>query len=114
MVIQPANWGWPGLGNLPETTGADRSTIAGTIAANAHGRGLKLKPLSVTSSPSFLSMRRERPVGASRKENPELFRLFMADTAFLELSVRAIAPRAEKKGRAGGGDSDGGRFDGRV
>src|ERR1700682_1144076 len=31
-------------GIAQKQTGADRITIAGTIAANAHGRGLKMKP----------------------------------------------------------------------
>src|SRR5712664_2273198 len=56
-------------------TGADRLTMAGTIAANAHGRGLKMKPF-VSDVESFLlvdATGTARTCG--RKENPELFRL---------------------------------------
>src|SRR6202040_1912955 len=36
--------GPPPWGIAQKQTGADRLTIAGTIAANAHGRGLAMKP----------------------------------------------------------------------
>lgn len=56
-------------------TGADRLTMAGTMAANAHGRGLKMKPF-VSNVESFVLV---DAIGAvhtcSRTENPELFRL---------------------------------------
>lgn len=62
-------------GIAQKQTGADRITIAGTIAANAHGRGLKMKPL-VSDVESFVLV---DATGAartcSRVENPELFRL---------------------------------------
>jgi FAD/FMN-containing dehydrogenase len=62
-------------GIAQKQTGADRLTIAGTIAANAHGRGLTLKPF-VSDVESFVLV---DATGAartcSRTENPELFRL---------------------------------------
>ena len=65
----------PAWGINQKQTGADRFTIAGTISANAHGRGLKLKPF-VSDVESFVLV---DATGAartcSRKENPELFRL---------------------------------------
>src|SRR5216684_1592296 len=75
--------GYLGLQNLEsrtwgiaqKQTGADRLTIAGTIAANAHGRGLKMKPF-ISDVESFVLV---DATGAahtcSRTENPELFRL---------------------------------------
>jgi len=56
-------------------TGADRLTIGGALAANAHGRGLKMKPFiddvesfTLVDAPGAL-------IRASRSENAELFRL---------------------------------------
>lgn len=62
-------------GIAQKQTGADRLTIAGTIAANAHGRGLKMKPF-ISDIESFVLV---DATGAahtcSRTENPELFAL---------------------------------------
>ncbi len=62
-------------GIAQKQTGADRLTMAGTIAANAHGRGLKMKPI-VSDVESFVlvdAMGTVRTCG--RMENSELFRL---------------------------------------
>jgi FAD/FMN-containing dehydrogenase len=65
----------PTWGIAQKQTGADRLTIAGTIAANAHGRGLTMKPF-VSDVESFVLV---DATGTARKcsrtENPELFRL---------------------------------------
>jgi FAD/FMN-containing dehydrogenase len=62
-------------GIAQKQTGADRLTISGTIAANAHGRALKMKPF-ISDVESFVMV---DATGAaktcSRTENPELFRL---------------------------------------
>jgi FAD/FMN-containing dehydrogenase len=62
-------------GIAQKQTGADRLTMAGTIAANAHGRGLTMKPF-INNVESFVLV---DPNGAthtcSRAENAELFRL---------------------------------------
>jgi FAD/FMN-containing dehydrogenase len=62
-------------GIAQKQTGADRLTMAGTIAANAHGRGLAMQPF-VSNVESFVLV---DATGAahtcSRTENPELFRL---------------------------------------
>ena len=62
-------------GIAQKQTGADRLTMAGTIAANAHGRGLKMKPF-ISDVESFVLV---DSTGAahtcSRTEDPELFRL---------------------------------------
>jgi FAD/FMN-containing dehydrogenase len=62
-------------GIAQKQTGADRITLAGTIAANAHGRGLKMKPF-ISDVESFVLV--DGTAGArtcSRTENSELFRL---------------------------------------
>src|SRR5882762_6912958 len=62
-------------GIAQKQTGADRLTMAGTIAANAHGRGLKMKPI-VSDVESFVLVDATGTAHiCSRTENPELFRL---------------------------------------
>ena len=62
-------------GIAQKQTGADRLTMSGTIAANAHGRGLKMKPF-VSDVESFVFVDAAGvPRTCSRTENAELFRL---------------------------------------
>jgi len=62
-------------GIAQKQTGADRLTIAGTMAANAHGRGLKMKPF-ISDVESFVMVDAMGVVRrCSRTENAELFRL---------------------------------------
>lgn len=62
-------------GIAQKQTGADRLTIAGTIAANAHGRGLRMKPF-VSNVESFVLVDASGTAHTcSRTENQELFRL---------------------------------------
>jgi FAD/FMN-containing dehydrogenase len=81
---------WPGLiagllarqegsarpwGIAQKQTGADRLTLGGALAANVHGRGLRMKPF-IADVESFVLMDasgEERRCG--RAENAELFRL---------------------------------------
>ena len=81
---------WPGLingylalqkgeqqpwGIAQKQTGADRLTISGTISANAHGRGLQMKPF-ISNVESFTLVDANGAVKTcSRTENTELFRL---------------------------------------
>src|SRR5438876_7134433 len=62
-------------GIAQKQTGADRFTMAGTMAANAHGRGLRMKPF-VSDVESFVLVDATGTAHTcSRTENPELFRL---------------------------------------
>jgi FAD/FMN-containing dehydrogenase len=62
-------------GIAQKQTGADRLTISGTIAANAHGRGLQMKPF-VSNVESFVLVDATGTAHTcSRTENPELFQL---------------------------------------
>jgi FAD/FMN-containing dehydrogenase len=56
-------------------TGADRFTVAGSLSANGHGRGLTLAPLIGDVESLVLLDARGEPVRCSRTENPELFAL---------------------------------------
>jgi len=56
-------------------TGADRLTIAGALACNAHGRGLTLKPIVQQVEAFDLVDDRGNVRSCSRAQNAELFRL---------------------------------------
>src|SRR6266853_345125 len=62
-------------GIAQKQTGADRLTMAGTIAANAHGRGLKMKPFISDVESLVIVDATGTARTCSRTENPELFRL---------------------------------------
>src|SRR6267378_2200730 len=62
-------------GIAQKQTGADRLTIGGTIAANAHGRGLKMKPFISDVESFVLVDAMGNAHKCSRTENPDLFRL---------------------------------------
>jgi FAD/FMN-containing dehydrogenase len=90
LVEAEAGIEWPGLidrylamqkqdqqpwGIAQKQTGADRLTISGTISANAHGRGLQMKPF-ISDVESFVLVDGSGTVrNCSRTENPELFKL---------------------------------------
>lgn len=62
-------------GFAQKQTGADNISIGGTLAANAHGRGLSMQPF-VSNIDSFTLVDAEgKLVPCSRQQNPELFRL---------------------------------------
>jgi FAD/FMN-containing dehydrogenase len=62
-------------GIAQKQTGADRLTMSGTIAANAHGRGLKMKPF-ISNIESFVLVDAAGVARTcSRTENAELFKL---------------------------------------
>jgi len=62
-------------GIAQKQTGADKISIAGTLAANAHGRGLTMKPF-VSNIEAFTLVNADGELlKCSRSENPELFKL---------------------------------------
>ena len=62
-------------GIAQKQTGADRLTIGGALAANVHGRGLKMKPFIADVESFTLVDADGRTRTCSRTENNELFRL---------------------------------------
>jgi FAD/FMN-containing dehydrogenase len=56
-------------------TGADRLSIGGALAANAHGRGLRFKPMIGDVESFRLVDANGKVLRCSRTENPELFKL---------------------------------------
>ena len=67
---RPRQWGI-----AQKQTGADRLTIGGALAANVHGRGLKMKPFIADVESFMLVDARGDVRTCSRTENSELFRL---------------------------------------
>jgi FAD/FMN-containing dehydrogenase len=88
----------PAWGITQKQTGADRFTMAGTIAANAHGRGLTLKPF-VSDVESFVLVDATGTAQrCSRRENPELFRLVHGGYGLFGIVTPCnCASRQEKK-----------------
>jgi FAD/FMN-containing dehydrogenase len=89
--------GWPRpWGIVQKQTGADRLTIGGALAANAHGRGLRLRPI-VQDVESFTLVDADANVlECSRERNPHLFRLAIGGYGLFGVmtSVRLrLAPR---------------------
>jgi FAD/FMN-containing dehydrogenase len=62
-------------GIAQKQTGADRITLSGTIAANAHGRGLRMKPFISDVESLELVDASGTALTCSRTENSELFKL---------------------------------------
>lgn len=63
------------VGIVQKQTGADRLSLGGALAANVHGRGLRLKPF-VNDVESFVLVGADGVARrCSREENSELFRL---------------------------------------
>jgi FAD/FMN-containing dehydrogenase len=96
---------WPALGErLASTplairqkqTGADRLSIGGAIAANAHGRGLTLPPFVGDLEEVTLVDAEGEAVRCSREENAELFRLVAGGYGLFGIVYSAtlrLAPR---------------------
>jgi FAD/FMN-containing dehydrogenase len=62
-------------GIVQKQTGADRLSLGGALAANVHGRGLRLRPIVQDVESFTLIDARGRLRRCSRTENAELFRL---------------------------------------
>jgi FAD/FMN-containing dehydrogenase len=60
---------------LQKQSGADRMTLGGALAANAHGRGLKLKPIASDVESIILVDGDGVAKRCSRTERPDVFRL---------------------------------------
>ncbi len=66
----PKQWGF-----TQKQTGADRLSVGGALSANAHGRGLTLKPLVESIVSLKLVNAQGDPVECNRTKNADLFRL---------------------------------------
>jgi FAD/FMN-containing dehydrogenase len=89
----PLQWGI-----RQKQTGADRLSLGGALAANAHGRGLRFKPM-IDDVESFLLVDADGELRrCSRAENAELFRLAIGGYGLFGIVVQAtlrLAPRTK-------------------
>jgi FAD/FMN-containing dehydrogenase len=87
-------------GIVQKQTGADRLSIGGALAANVHGRGLRLKPF-IEDIESFVLVGADgNPRTCSRQENPELFRLAIGGYGLFGIIASVtlrLAPRTKVK-----------------
>jgi FAD/FMN-containing dehydrogenase len=85
-------------GIYQKQTGADRLSLGGALACNAHGRGLNLKPI-VQQVDAFDLVEASGAVRTcSRVENPELFRLAIGGYGLFGIVTRvrlALRPRVK-------------------
>jgi len=65
------------LAIVQKQTGADRMTVAGSVSANAHGRGLRLAPIGAQVEALSIVDARGELVTCSRARDPGLFRLVL-------------------------------------
>jgi len=79
-------------------TGGDRLSMGGTLGANAHGRGLKMKPFVGDLEAFELVNAKGELLTCSRKENPELFKLAIGGYGLLGMiySVTLRLTRRQK------------------
>jgi FAD/FMN-containing dehydrogenase len=106
-------------GIVQKQTGADRLSIGGALAANAHGRGLTYAPLAQDVEAFTLVDARGELRRCSRRENHELFRLALGGYGLFGViaTVRLrLAPRRKIERIVEVADVDGiaGRFAQRI
>jgi FAD/FMN-containing dehydrogenase len=96
-------------GIFQKQTGADRLSIAGALACNAHGRGLTLKPM-VQQVQAFDLVNADGEVpSCSRTENPELFRLAIGGYGLFGIITRVqlhLRPRVKVRRVVAIGETD--------
>ncbi|MFP6886575.1 MAG: FAD-binding oxidoreductase, partial [Opitutales bacterium] len=81
-------------------TGGDRLSMGGTLAANAHGRGLKMKPFVGDVEAFELVNAKGELLTCDRKENPELFKLAIGGYGLLGMIYSVtlrLAPRQKMR-----------------
>ena len=86
------------LGITQKQTGADRISLGGTIACNAHGRGLKLRPFVSDVESLELVNAEGESVRCSRTENADLFRLVNGGYGLFGV-VTSVAVRLQPRRR---------------
>jgi len=92
----------PQWGFRQKQTGADRLTLGGALAADAHGHGLAMKPI-VSDVESLILVDAEGNIRrCSRSENPDLFRLVIGGYGLFGVIAHVelrLAPRVKVEKR---------------
>ncbi len=81
---------------IQKQTGADNLTLGGSLAANVHGRGLRLKPIIGDVESFVLVDANAQVLTCSRTENGELFRLVIGGYGLFGVIAQVrlrLAPR---------------------
>lgn len=117
LVVVEAGIDWPRLVNhllwagagqaqqwgiIQKQTGADRLTIGGALAANIHGRGLRLRPIIADVESFELVDRTGSLMVCSRSSNRDLFNLAIGGYGLFGVIVRVtlrLAPRRKLERR---------------
>jgi FAD/FMN-containing dehydrogenase len=84
------------FGIIQKQTGADRLSLGGALAANVHGRGLRLKPIINDVEAFVIVDAGGNALSCSRSENAELFRLAIGGYGLFGIIARVtlrLAPR---------------------
>ena len=84
-------------GIIQKQTGADRLTIGGALAANIHGRGLRLRPIVGDVESFELVDRAGQLVTCSRSVNPRLFALVIGGYGLFGPIVRVTLRLARRR-----------------
>lgn len=109
----------PVWGIFQKQTGADRLSLAGALACNAHGRGLNQKPIISQIGAFDLLTADARLLTCSRTENAELFRLAIGGYGLFGVITRIelqLRPRVKVRRVVELGEMHNiiERFDGRI
>ena len=109
----------PIWGIFQKQTGADRLSLAGALACNAHGRGLNQKPIISQVRAFDLVDARGQLLTCSRTENAELFRLVIGGYGLFGVVTRIelqLRPRVKVRRVVELGDMHNiiDRFEGRI
>jgi FAD/FMN-containing dehydrogenase len=78
-------------------TGADKLTIGGCLAANVHGRGLKMPPFIGDVESFRLLTAKGELIECSRSDNPELFRLVIGGYGLFGLVTSVTLRLVERR-----------------
>jgi FAD/FMN-containing dehydrogenase len=112
--LQSSRWGI-----IQKQTGADRLSLAGALSANAHGRGLALKPIIDQVESFDLVDARGSVRTCSRDCHPDLFRLAIGGYGLFGIIARVqlrLRPRVKVRRVVVLGETDGiiNRFEERI
>src|SRR5262249_52810323 len=88
QCVQQDDVGRPQWGIVEKQTGADRLSIGGALACNAHGRGLTLKPIIDQVESFELLDSTGSLLTCSRDQHPDLFQLAIGGYGLLGVITR--------------------------
>jgi FAD/FMN-containing dehydrogenase len=97
IIAATREGGGGGWGIRQKQTGADAMTLGGSIACNAHGRGLAMGPLVEDIEALTLVTADGEAVGCSRDENADLFALAVGGYGLMGIVADATLRLVERR-----------------